>query len=207
MIPNSLGLTHANSFFQNGEKSLALASALFPREEWVLREPGIWVARSRLRDSARERAKLAWEIDQIRVLIDRDSAVCFLPEIENDDNLGKLSADTVFNGEIVEIKTVSGTRATLGTEFKKGYKQGAYLCRLYPAVKAHSVFVRLFSNLSPGSVKAKIAGELKERHGQGRFICYFEASGMLLSWTYEELKVMIGSGQKKSPGPVEPKVP
>jgi hypothetical protein len=62
---------------------------------------------------------------------------------------------------------------------------------MHPTEKAHSVFVRLFSQLSPGSVKAKIAGELKERHDAGRFICYFEASGMLKSWTYDELRGII----------------
>jgi hypothetical protein len=115
-----------------------------------------------------------------------------------------LSADCVIDSEIVEIKTVTGTRATLGTEFKKGYRQGAYLCQILPELKAHSVFIRLFSNLSPGSVKAKIAGELKNRPDPGRFICYFEASGMLYSWTNEELRGIIGTGQKKSPGPAEP---
>jgi hypothetical protein len=188
----------------NAEKSLALVSALFPGEEWVLKEPNIWVARSRLRNTPRERTKLAWEIEQIRVFIGLESTAYFLPEIENDDRLGKLSADAVINGEIVEIKAVSGTRATLGTEFKKGYKQGAYLCQIYPPLKAHSVFIRLFSNLSIGSVKAKIAGELKNRPDPGRFICYFEASGVLYSWTYDELRLIIGAGQKKSPSPAEP---
>ena len=191
---NSPGLSRENSFLQNGEQSLALASALFPGEEWVLKEPGIWVARSRLNLPAKERAKLAWEIAHIRVLIDQDSAVCFLPEIEDNDNPGKLSADTVINGEIVEIKTVRGTRATLGTEFKKGYRQGAYLCQLHPTEQTHSVFIRLFSDLSVGSVKAKIAGELKERPDPGTFYCYFEVSGMLLSWTYEELRAIIKRG-------------
>jgi hypothetical protein len=82
-----------------------------------------------------------------------------------------------------------------------GAKQGAYLTKQHPEIQSHSVFIRLFSNLSPGSVKAKIAGELKNRHDPGTFFCYFEASGMLFSWTYEELRGIIGSGQKKSPGP------
>jgi hypothetical protein len=33
---------------ENNEKSRTLASALFSREEWVYRETGIWVAKSRL---------------------------------------------------------------------------------------------------------------------------------------------------------------
>jgi hypothetical protein len=43
-----------------------------------------------------------------------------------------------------------------------------------------------------GSVKAKIAGELKNRTDKGRFICYFETNGELYSWTYEELRAIIG---------------
>jgi len=39
---------------------------------------------------------------------------------------------------------------------------------------------------------SKIAGELKGRSGEGHFICYFEASGDLRTWTYEELRSIIG---------------
>jgi hypothetical protein len=74
----------------------------------------------------------------------------------------------------------------------------AYLLLFRP----NSVYIRLLSDISPGSVKAKIAGELKNRPGVGHFICYFEVSGMLYYWTYEELRAIIGTGQKKSPGPV-----
>lgn len=186
---------------QNAEKSLALASALFPNEDWIPKEANVWVAKSRLRNTPKERAKLAWEIEQIRFFTENESTVYFLPELEDAEHAGKLSADTVIDGEIIEIKTVTGTRSTLGTEFRKGYQQGAYLCGISKETKTHSVFIRLFSNLSPGSVKAKIAGELKNRTDKGRFICYFEASGALYSWAYDELRGIIGTGQKKSPGP------
>ena len=175
----------------NAEKAFSLAAALFPGEEWILHGHGIFVAKSRFRHTPKERAKLAWEIEQTRVLIEPESVVYFLPEFNNDNNTGKLSADAIINGEIVEVKSVSGTRATLGTEFRKGYKQGAYLCELLPDMNTHSVFIRLFSNLSPGSVKAKIAGELKNRTDKGRFVCYFEAHSLLYSWTYDELRGII----------------
>jgi hypothetical protein len=177
---------------ENAKKSLALASALFPEEEWVLKELGIWVAKSRLELSGKERAKLAWEIEQIRVLIDRGSVTCFLPEQKNANTLGVLYADTIINGHIVEIKAVSGTRATLGTEFRKGYKQGVYICQQHPEIGGHSVFVHLYTDLPVMSVKAKIAGELKNRTDPGSFICYFDRTGKLYTWTYEELTAMIG---------------
>jgi hypothetical protein len=41
------------------------------------------------------------------------------------------------------------------------------------------------------SVKAKIAGELKNRTDPGSFICYFDRSGKLYTWIYDELKVII----------------
>ena len=50
----------------NAEKSLALAAALFPHEKWILKEGNIWVAKTRLRNTPKERAKLAWEIEQVR---------------------------------------------------------------------------------------------------------------------------------------------
>ena len=175
----------------NAKKSLALASALFPDEEWILKEPNIWVAKSRIMDSPRERAKLAWEMEHVRILVQRGSAAYFLPEVENTGIPGLLSADTVINGEIVVIKAVAGTRATLGHEFRKGYKQGASLAKQRPEIQSHSVFIRLFSDLPLASVKAKIAGELKDRLDSGTFFCYFEVSGELYSWSYEELRAII----------------
>jgi hypothetical protein len=185
----------------NAEKSLALASALFPGEEWLLKEANIWVAKSRLRKAPKERAKLAWELEQVRILTQRGSIAYFLPEPDDAGILGVLSADTVINGEIVEVKAVAGTRATLGHEFRKGYKQGAYLARQRPEIPGHSVFIRLFSDLSVLSVKAKIAGELKNRTGNGSFICYFENTGSLYTWTYAELRSIIGKKNARSKKP------
>lgn len=99
--------------------------------------------------------------------------------------------DTVIDGEIVELKTVSGNRNTLGTAFKQGFRQGAALVRGNPAIQAHSVYIRLLSSHSTGSVRAKIAGELKNKPGNGSFICYFETTGDLHTWTYDELRSLI----------------
>jgi len=103
-------------------------------------------------------------------------------------------ADLAMDGEIVEMKTVAGTRATLGTQFKYGYKQGAMLVKDCKITKKHSVFVWMLSDISIGSVKAKIAGELKDRRDEGTFICYLEKTGDLCKWTYEELRAIIGLG-------------
>ena len=70
----------------NFEKTRLLASAIFPDEEWILREENIYVAKGRC------------------------SVVFFLPERKaSDDSSGILFADTIINGKIVEIKAVSGT--------------------------------------------------------------------------------------------------
>jgi hypothetical protein len=71
MISDNSRLSDETSFFQNGEKSLALASALFPREEWVLKEPNIWVAKNRLPEEYREPDKWEREISQVRILTGR----------------------------------------------------------------------------------------------------------------------------------------
>jgi len=96
----------------------------------------------------------------------------------------------------VELKTVTGTRATLSKDFMKGYKQGASLIKNHADIKSHSVFIRLFSDLPIESVKAKIAGELKMRYDNGNFICFFETIAELHQWKYSELRAMIN---KKSP--------
>jgi hypothetical protein len=177
----------------NAEKSLALASALFPGEEWILKEPHIWVATSRLPEEYREPDKWEREMSQVRILTRRGSAAYFLPEMELKGETGKRYADLVLDGVVLEMKTTSGTRATLGAEFKYGYKQGAVLLRDHPeaGTREHSVFIVLTSALSLASVKAKIAGELKERLDPGHFICYFATIGELYSWSYEELRAII----------------
>jgi hypothetical protein len=191
MTPDNSGLSCENPFFQNAEKSRMLASVLFPDEEWVYREPGIWVARSRLAEEYKEPDKWKRELSQVRILTSRGAAVYFLPEKQKDDK-GKIYADTVINGEVTELKTVSGSRATLGTDFRQGYHQGAALVKGCTCTKKHSVFIRLLSNLGVDSVRAKIAGELKNRSGEGHVTCYFEQSGRLYTWSYDELRSIIG---------------
>jgi hypothetical protein len=186
MITDNPGITN-----ENAEKSLVLASALFPDEEWAYREPGIWVAKSRLPEEYKEPEKWEREMSQVRILTGRGSVAYFLPEKQNNDK-GKIYADTVINGEVTELKTVSGNRSTLGTDFKQGYKQGAALMERCTDTKNHSVYIRLLSNLEVDSVRAKVAGELKNRPGTGHLICYFEQSGKLYTWSYDELRAIIG---------------
>ena len=180
----------------NAEKSLILATALFPLEQWILTEPSIWVAKSRLAVKYRESEKWKREMTQARILTIRGSTACFLPESEKKREPSKRYPDMVLDGTILEIKTVSGTIKTLELEFKRGYKQGkSLLSANLPAnhpQQGHSVFIHLLSNLKMEAVRAKIAGELKNRMDEGRVICLFDHTGELYSWTYAELKAIIG---------------
>jgi len=175
---------------QNSSKELA--SVLFPYEEWIPTEPNIWVAKSRLEQKDKEPEKWKKEMSQAHILTDRGSIAYFLPEkiINNESN--KQCADLVLDGEIVEMKMVSGSRVTLGGQFRYGLKQGSALQKNHNNIKEHSVFIWLLTDLSVGSVKAKIAGELKDREDEGRFICFFEKTDELYSWTYKELINLIG---------------
>ena len=180
----------------NAKKSLALAATLFPLEQWIPTEPGIWAAKSRLAIKYREPEKWEREMAQARILTSRSSAAYFLPESEKDGEPSKRYPDMVLDGTILEIKTVSGTIKTLELEFKRGYKQGksllsANLPANYPP-QGHSVFIHLLSDLKMEAVRAKIAGELKNRMDEGRFICLFDHTGELYSWTYAELRAIIG---------------
>jgi hypothetical protein len=177
---------------QNASRTQKIAKTLFPTETWVKTEPHIWVAQNRLIEKTREPSKWDREMSQVRILTNRGSTAYFLPEKKNEDK-GKIYADTVINGEVTELKTVSGNRSTLGTDFRQGYKQGAAILQGRADIQGHSVFIRLLSNLSIGSVKAKIAGELKNRTGNGHFLCYFERTGDLHIWTYTELRAIIGT--------------
>jgi hypothetical protein len=180
----------------NAEKSLALASALFPHEEWVPKEANIWVAKSCLAVEIREPEKCKREMAQIRILTGRGGAAYFLPESEKNGEPGKRYPDLVLDGTILEIKTVSGTIKTLGLEFKRGYKQGRSLLSAnlpagYPP-QGHSVFIHLTSDLKTEAVRAKIAGELKNRMDEGIFICFFDKLDELHSWPYADLRAIIG---------------
>jgi hypothetical protein len=140
----------------------------------------------------REPDKWEREMSQARILTSRGSVAYFLPERLKRGEIGNLCADLVLDGEVVEMKTISGTRTTLGGKFKHGYKQGALLLKSSSLSKKHSVFIRLLSDISIGSVKAKIAGELKNRYDEGTLICYFEKTKELYTWSYEELRAIIG---------------
>ena len=180
----------------NAEKSLTLAAALFPFEQWIPIEPCIWVAESRLTVRDREPDKWSREIAQARILTSRGSTAYFLPESEKKGEPSKRYPDMVLDGIILEIKTVSGTIKTLGLEFKRGYKQGKSLLSTNLPIdyipQGHSVFIYLLSDLKMEAVRAKIAGELKNRMDEGRFICFFDHTGELYSWTYTELRAIIG---------------
>ena len=138
----------------------------------------------------KEPEKWEKELSQVRILTGRGAAAYFLPE--KNDEKGKIYADTVIDGEVTELKTVSGSRTTLGTDFRQGYHQGAALVKGRTNTEKHSVFIRLLSDLEIDSVRAKIAGELKNRSGKGHFICYFEHTGKLHTWSYDELRSIIG---------------
>jgi len=132
-------------------------------------------------------------MSQARILTSRGSVAFFLPDLFLQDVKGSQSADLVLDGEVVEMKTISGGRATLSGKFKKGYKQGAILLKDCSITNDHSVFIRLFSDISTGSVKAQIAGNLKNRFDKGKFICFFEKTGELHTWTFDELRAIIGT--------------
>lgn len=188
MTPIAAGPRNANK-----EESLKLAKTLFPNEEWIPTETNIWVAQSRLSQEKREPEKWEKEMAQIRILTIRGSVAYFLPDKYIKGEIGNKTADLVLDGEVVEMKTISGGRSTLGGKFKYGYKQGRILLRNCQITKKHSVFIRLLSDLPIKSVKAQIAGVLKNRHDEGKFICYFEKIGELHFWTYDELRAIIGT--------------
>ena len=175
------------------DSSFELAKTLFPFEEWIPTEPNIWVAKSRLEQKYKEPEKWVKEMSQVRILTNRGSIAYFLPEMLIQGIKGNNIADLILDGEVLEMKTVSGTRTTLGGKFRYGYRQGELLLKNYKISKKHSVFIRLYSDIPVKSVKAKIAGEIKNRFDEGRFICFFEKTKELYIWTYEELRSIIGT--------------
>jgi hypothetical protein len=183
----------ADTIRLNAERSLALASALFPNEEWIPHGEGIFVAKSRMGGGHKEQAKLYREITDVRILTGRGSVAYFLPERPDGGNKGRRRADAVLDGAIVEIKTISGNRTTLGKSFKKGYKQGLSMLEIHPEIKAeHNVFLRLYTPFTIESVRAKIAGEIKDTADKGYCICYFEATDELCFWAYDDLRAIVG---------------
>lgn len=167
-----------------------MAEMLFPAEEWVQLTENIFVAKTRLPERQKEPEKWDKEMSQAEILTSRGSVAYFLPEEEQEK--GGKHVDTVIDGEIIEMKTITGNRNTLGKEFQDAYKQGQSVIQEHPDVQEHSVFIRLFTDLPVESVKAKIAGELKNRADSGRFICYFENINKLFSWSFDELRAIIG---------------
>ena len=73
----------------NAEKSIVLASLLFPKEEWIPHKDGIFIAKNRLASSHKEQAKLYREIADVRILVELGSIVYFLPEQTDGKKLGE----------------------------------------------------------------------------------------------------------------------
>ena len=61
----------------NAEKSLVLAAALFPDEEWINTEKNIYVSKSRMIEKTHEQQKWEREMSQVRILANRGSVVYF----------------------------------------------------------------------------------------------------------------------------------
>jgi hypothetical protein len=183
----------------NAGMSQKLAAALFPGEEWVQKEPHIWIAKSRLGGGHKEQSKLYREISEVRLLTARGSVAYFLPERAKEENesedefIHNMHADTVIDGAVVELKTISGNRATLGKSFRRGYKQGRSLLKKHGIIAQHSVFLRIYTPFSVDSVKAKLAGELKNSTDEGFCICFFEPTEELYFWPYAELRAIVGT--------------
>jgi hypothetical protein len=171
MVSNTSELTQSNT-----EKCLTLASALFPLEEWIPHGAGIFVAKSRLTGGHKEQAKFYREIADVRILTMRGSVAYFLPERyiytkpEGDEEPHEMYADTVINGIIVEIKTVSGNRATLGKSFRRGYKQGRSLLRKHGITVKHSVFLRVLPLSALIVFGLKLPSKLKTRPLRDRIV-------------------------------------
>jgi hypothetical protein len=178
----------------NAARTRQLAIALNPDEEWISHGSNIYVAKSRLNGGHKEQAKLYREISDVRILTERGSIAYFLPEHPIGVAISRRYADAVIDGAIVELKTISGNRTTLGKSFKKGYKQGLSLLKAHPEIQVeHNVFLRLYTPFTIESVRAKIAGEIKNTTDKGCCICYFEATGEFYSWPYDELRAIAGS--------------
>jgi hypothetical protein len=189
---------------KNAESARRLAVALYPDEEWVEHEVGIYVAKSRLDKGHKAQSILLREIADARLILNETSMVYFLPDLYEEvetqkDDAHQLHPDTVINGEVVELKSVIGNRETLGKSFRRGYKQGRSLLNHHGVEAAHSVFMRIYGAFTVKSVKAKLAGELKTYDDKGTAICYFETTGQLYRWPYAELKALIGKGDKNHP--------
>ncbi|GHU93374.1 hypothetical protein FACS189479_04670 [Spirochaetia bacterium] len=179
--------------------SRKLAAVLFPGEEWIQKEPNIWIAKSRLGGGHKEQSKLYREISNVRLLTTQGSVAYFLPEQAKDEGesedeaIHNMHADTVIDGAVVELKNISGNRATLGKSFRRGYKQGRSLLKKHGIIAQHSVFLRVYTPFSVDSVKAKLAGELKNSTDEGSCICFFEPTEKLYFWTYAELRAIVGT--------------
>jgi hypothetical protein len=134
----------------NAERSLLLASPLFPYKEWKPHGEGIFIAKSRFSGGHKEQAKLYREIADARILTGWGSAAYFLPErpkneeTTSEEEIHSMHPDTVIDGVIVEIKpyqaigqlwgNLSGAAINRGIHYSKtwnnrrtlGFSSGVY---------------------------------------------------------------------------------
>ncbi len=163
------------------KKTKTTAEKLFPGEKWEKEDDNLFIAKSRkekmYKESGKinkiEKKKLEQEIASTKILTKNGHSVYLVPEHTGAGN----TYDAVVDGLKMEIKTLKGSRQTIGREFRHSFRQ------------CNNVFLNLDTDETVESIRKKFRGELMNTRDMrdGLIYCYFKNIDKLCFWKKSSL--------------------
>jgi hypothetical protein len=142
------------------QKAKQAAAKLFPHENWIKVEPGIYRSPRR---AIGKKSNYPDELRDAQILRDLGSTIYLTPEVRSDR---EKKFDAIVDGLIFEFKNVSGNMSTLETQFLRSRSQ------------APNVFINLeTSSLSRRQIMSALYGarnrpETAKTHGYAHYNKY-----------------------------------
>ena len=171
---------------ENAKKAKEAADTLYPDEQWIIVEEGIYLSPRR---AIGEKSSYKNELRDAQILRDLGSTIYLMPELR--DIPGNKKYDAIVDGMKFEFKNVSGNTNTLEIQFLRSRSQ------------APNVFINLeTSNLTKREIISTLHGarskrETEKSHGYSHYnrfkggiiILKMKDEGGLIYLNVDDLKI------------------
>ena len=148
--------------------SIELAQKMFPNEKFIEQEPNIFVSEYRIPKNKQQKEVFEKEMKMAKIAKKCGHTICLLSE----KGTGK-NPDSIMDGEVTELKNVTGNIKAVGKRFSEAMKQGK------------NVFLNIESEMAIHDVYKKIKGEINANdYKKGRIFVF--CSGKMYVWRVEK---------------------
>lgn len=141
------------------QENMKIAKKMFPNETWEEKYKNVFIANSRNPINKQQKSVFEKEFETSKNAAKNSHIIFMLPEKSKNKN-----PDILMDGELTDIKMVTGNIKTLGRRFVEGMDQGK------------NVYIQVESDFSIEQIKNKIKGE-KKAHNFTDGIVYIYLKG------------------------------